>query len=202
MPISALLKIVCARGQNLLALHLSVLDRFCIFVRTMATTRFAWPRIRCCVIKTWIAWVNNALFAHSWREGIRQLSDFTSCVWTLEGTWSLVGILSGDLLWFALYTCLYGGVVGYEQIANTGPLYTVNVVLTSIDRGVPRPVLRFCSGVFPHEVSANSTFNAGVSYLLWTHGPSKHRRAERQLPHPLPFFGEETIMHKFLFYLI
>ena len=102
-----------------------------------------------------------------------------------------MGILSGDLLWFALYTCLYGGVVGYEQIANTGPLYTVNIVLTSIDRGVPRPVLRFCSGVFPLEVSAISTFNAGVSYLLWNHGPSKHRRAERQLPHPLPF----TLLH-------
>ena len=91
------------------------------------------------------------------------------------------------MLWFALYTCLYRGGVGYEQIVNTGPLYTVNVVLTSIDRGVPRPVLRFCSGVFPLEVSAISTFNAGVSYLLWNHGPSKHRRAERQLPHPLPF---------------
>ena len=121
------------------------------------------------------------------KVSFRQLSDFTSCVWTLEGTWSLVGILSGDLLWFALYTCLYGGVVGYEQIANTGPLYTVNVVLTSIDRGVPRPVLRFCSRVFPLEVSANSTLNAGVGYLLWNHGPLKHRRAERQLPHPLPF---------------
>ena len=98
-----------------------------------------------------------------------------------------MGILSGDLLWFALYTCLYRGVVGYEQIANTGPLYTVNVVLTSIGRGVPRPVLRFCSRVFPLEVSANTTLNAGVGYLLWSHGLPKHRRAERQLPHPLPF---------------
>jgi len=103
---------------------------------------------------------------------------FTSNVWTFEGTWTLVGILSGDLLWFALYTCLYGGVVGYEQIVNTGPLCTVNVVLTSIDRGVPRPVLRFCSRVFPLEVSVNSTLNAGGWLLLmesWTAQAQKGR---------------------------
>ena len=89
-----------------------------------------------------------------------------------------MGILSGDLLWFALYTCLYGGVVGYEQIVNTGLLCTVNVVLTSIDRGVPRPVLRFCSRVFPLEVSVNSTLNAGGWLLLmdsWTAQAQKGR---------------------------
>ena len=62
-----------------------------------------------------------------------------------------------------------------------------NVVLTIIDRRVPRPVLWFCSRVFPLEVSANSTLNAGVGYPLWSHGLPKHRRAECQLPHPLPF---------------
>ena len=46
-----------------------------------------------------------------------------------------------------------------------------------------------CSKVFPHEVPANSTLNAGVGYLLWSHGMLKHRRAEQQLPplYLLPF---------------
>ena len=33
----------------------------------------------------------------------------------------------------------------------------------------------------------NSTLNAGFGYLLWIHRQLKHRWAERQLPHPLPF---------------
>ena len=50
-----------------------------------------------------------------------------------------------------------------------GSCLALNAVLTTINRGVLRPVLWFCSRGFPHEVLTKSTLNAGHGYLLWLH---------------------------------
>ena len=53
--------------------------------------------------------------------------------------------------------------------------------------------VQFCSRVFPLEVSAISSLNPGVGYLLWSHGLTKHRMAELQLPHLFPFVNNGEV---------
>jgi hypothetical protein len=78
-----------------------------------------------------------------------------------------------------------------QQIINT-----VNVVLIIIDRGVPRPVLRFCFKVFPLEVSAISTFTLelATSYGLMDYPSTEGQNASYTTLYPFTLFRKIFII--------
>ena len=135
----------------------------------------------------------DKLFAHSSRDGICQIKYvFYSVVIITEGAylgWEFIAVFC---CFYTGFACIVEGVVGYGQLVIARLLSTVDKSLgwgsyIYLQRGsrLVITVLPLC--VSTRGYLPNTTLNAGVGYLLWSHRSLKHRRVERQLINHLPF---------------